>query len=184
MSNNLCEAPMKRRIRVTSLTPRGFAYLGTDMIKPRWFKVEPVLETSIFLIISKRRYGMKAEGSPAEDLSRMKSKSISCKSLWLLGYKPCSSGEGATGVKITGRIHKTSYPELGCSGNLNPSETVHLVNTGTSYFDGMDMNNHAHSIGLAAVDVKYEGRNSRSSLSEGKPRTWRRAVASCRSERK
>ncbi len=155
-----------------------------DRIKPRWFEVESVLETPIFPIISKRRYGMKAEGNPAEDLSRMKSNKDVCEGFWLLGYKPRSSAEGATGVKITGPIHKTSYPGLGCSGNLNPSETVHLVNTGTSYFHGMDTKDYLHSIGLAAVDVKYEGRNSRSSLSGGKPRTWQRAVASCRSERK
>ena len=38
------------------------------------------------------------------------------------------------------------------------------------------------STGLAAIEVKHEGRNSRSSRNGGKPRTWRRAVAGCKSE--
>ena len=51
------------------------------------------------------------------------------------------------------QIHKDSYPELGCSGDLNPTVTVHLVNVGTSCLGG--------NTGLAAVDVRHGGRESR-----------------------
>ena len=72
---------------------------------------------------------------------------------------------------MTGQIHKTCYPELGCSGNLNSSGTVYLVNVGTSCLGG--------NTEPAAVDVRHGGRNSHSSLRYGKHITWRRAVASC-----
>ena len=68
------------------------------------------------------------------------------------------------------QIHKDSHPELGCSRILNSTVTVYFVNVGTSCL--------GHMTGLAAVDVRYEGRKSRSSLSVGKPHTWRRALAS------
>ena len=70
---------------------------------------------------------------------------------------------------MTGQIHKTCHPDMGCSGNLNSSGTVHLVNVGTSCLGG--------NTGPAAVDVRHGGRNGHSSLSEGKPRAWRRVVA-------
>jgi hypothetical protein len=89
-----------------------------------------------------------------------------------MGYKPSASIEGATSEKIRGQIHKASYPELGCSGDLNLTVTVHSVNVGTSCLGG--------NTGLAAVDVRHEGRESRSSLSGGKLRTWRRTLASCK----
>jgi hypothetical protein len=69
-----------------------------------------------------------------------------------------------------GNQNKTFHPDLGCSGSLSPTVTVHFVNVGTSYPGRMT--------GLAAADVGYEGRDSRSSLSGGKLHTWRRAVAS------
>ena len=72
---------------------------------------------------------------------------------------------------MMGQIHKTCHPELGCSGNLNPIETVHLVNVGTLCI--------GRRTGPAAVEVIYGGRNSRSSLRYGKHITWRRAVAGC-----
>ncbi|MHA2302972.1 MAG: hypothetical protein ACXACD_18655 [Candidatus Thorarchaeota archaeon] len=59
---------------------------------------------------------------------------------------------------------------LGCSGSLNSTVTVHLVNVGTSYL--------GRKTGLAAVDVRYGGREDRSSRSRGKPDTWRRILAS------
>ncbi len=66
--------------------------------------------------------------------------------------------------------NKTYHPDMGCSGSLNPTVTVHLVNVGTSCLGG--------NTGLAGVDVRHEGRESRSSLSQGKPDTWRRTLAS------
>jgi hypothetical protein len=78
--------------------------------------------------------------------------------------------------QIKGDLNKTYHPELGCSGSLNPSETVYLVNVGTSHL--------GCKTGLAATDVGCEGRNSRSSLRYGKHITWRRAVASRKSDRK
>ena len=68
------------------------------------------------------------------------------------------------------QINKDSHPELGCSGSLNPSETVYLMNVGTPCF--------GRKTGLAAVDEKYGGRRSRISLSQGKPDTWRRTLVS------
>ena len=62
------------------------------------------------------------------------------------------------------QIYKDSHPELGCSRILNPTVTVYFVNVGTSCLGLMT--------GLAAVDVRHEGRKSRSSLSQGKPDTW------------
>jgi len=84
--------------------------------------------------------------------------------------KPSTSGEGARSEKMAGQIHKTCHPELGCSGSLSPTVTVHFVNVGTSYLGG--------NTGLAAVDVRYGGRESRSSLSRGNLCTWRRTLAS------
>lgn len=74
-----------------------------------------------------------------------------------MGYKPCSSIEGATSEKIGDQTNEDFYPELGCSGDLNPTDTVHSVNVGTSCF--------GRETGLAEVDVKHEGREIRSSLS-------------------
>ena len=130
-SKNLCEAWVERRIRDTSQSPGWFAYLWLGKATSA---KESMFDVSIATIISKRRYGMKAEGNPVFHLDRMKSILFSCESLWLIGYKPCSSAEGATCGKITGQIHKACYPELECSGNLNPSGTVHLVNVGISCF--------------------------------------------------
>jgi len=62
---------------------------------------------------------------------------------------------------------------LGCSGSLNPTVTVHLVNVGTLCL--------GRKTGLAAVDVRHGGRESRSSLSQGKPDTWRRTLADVKS---
>ncbi len=92
------------------------------------------------------------------------------------GYKPCSSTEGARSEKMTGQIHKTCHPELGCSGNLNSSGTVYLVNVGTSCI--------GPRTGLAAADVMHGGRKNRSSRSGGKLRTWRRILASREFQRK
>ncbi len=75
--------------------------------------------------------------------------------------------------QIKGDLNKTYHPELGCSGSLNPSETVYLVNVGTSHL--------GCKTGLAATDVKYEGRKSRSSLRCGKHTTWRRTLVSRKS---
>jgi hypothetical protein len=35
---------------------------------------------------------------------------------------------------MNSQIHKTIHPELGCSGDLNLTDTVHPVNVGTSCF--------------------------------------------------
>jgi hypothetical protein len=81
---------------------------------------------------------------------------------------------------MTGQIrkilNKTCHPDMGCSGNLNSSGTVYLVNVGTSY-PGL-------RAGLAAVEVGYGGRESRSSLSRGKLCAWRRTLASRKFQRK
>ena len=77
---------------------------------------------------------------------------------------------------MRGQIHKTSHPDMGCSGNLSPTETVHLVNVGTSCI-GL-------TTGLAAVEVICGGRENRSSQSGGKLRTWQRILASRGSQRK
>jgi hypothetical protein len=72
------------------------------------------------------------------------------------------------------RIHKDFHPELGCSGNLNLTRTVHSVNVGTSYL--------CRKTGLAATDVRCEGRETRSSLSQIRSGTWRRGQANCYSK--
>ena len=64
MSDKLCEAWVKRRIRNTSQLPRWFAYLWLDMAKPRLCEVESVLEVSLPETTSKRRYGVEMEGNP------------------------------------------------------------------------------------------------------------------------
>ena len=64
MSNKLCEAWVERRIRDTSQLPRWFAYLWLDMVNPKLCEGESVFEISIPESISKRRYGMQAEGNP------------------------------------------------------------------------------------------------------------------------
>ena len=51
-----------------------------------------------------------------------------------IGYKLCASIEGVTNEKIRDQTHKDSYPELGCSGDLNLTDTVQPVNVGTSCF--------------------------------------------------
>ena len=100
----------------------------------------------------------------------MKSNREACECLWLRGCKPCTSAEGVKNEKIGDQIYKDFYPELGCSGNLSPTETVHLVNVGTSCI--------GRRTGLAAADVIHGGRENRSSLRAGKPSTWRRTLAS------
>jgi len=75
-----------------------------------------------------------------------------------------------------GNQNKTFYPDLGCSGNLSSTVTVHLVNVGTLCL--------GHLAGLAATNVGRRGRKSRSSLSQGKPDTWRRTLASRKFQRK
>jgi len=151
-SNNLCEAWVKRRVRDTSQLPRRLAYLWLDMVTPRLCKGESVFEASIFATISKRRYGMETEGNPIGHCDRMKSKFVRCECLWLPGYKPSTSVGGVRSEKMRDQIHKDSYPELGCSGDLNPTVTVHLVNVGTSCLGG--------NTGPAAVDVRHGGRES------------------------
>ena len=71
---------------------------------------------------------------------------------------------------MKGQIHKTFHPELACSGDLNLTVTVYLVNVGTSSI--------GRTTGLTAVDVIGEGRVSRSSRRYGKHTTWRRTLAS------
>lgn len=102
----------------------------------------------------------------------MKSSSHLCKSFWLLGYKPCSSVEGVRNEKMKNQIHKDFHPDMGCSGSLNPTVTVNLVNVGTSCL-GL-------RTGLTAIEVRHEGRESRSSRNQGKPDTWRRTQADVR----
>jgi hypothetical protein len=34
--------------------------------------------------------------------------------------------------KMIGQIHKSFHPDMGCSGSLPSTATVHLVNVGTS----------------------------------------------------
>ena len=74
MSKNLCEAPRTMQIRSTPQLPRRSANLWSDMDTPRLCEEESVLEISRALTISKRRYGMEAEGSPISEIDRMKSK--------------------------------------------------------------------------------------------------------------
>jgi len=171
MSNNLCEVPMKRSIRDrTSIVLKKVGLPETDMVKSKLCEIESVLETSILEGISKRRYGVQMEGNPQAMDMGMKSSCLTCECLWLSEYKSSTSIEGARSEKTRDQIHKDSCPELGCSGNLSLVVTVHPVNVGTLLSGLMT--------GLAAVDVESRGRNSRSSLGEGKPRTWRRAVVS------
>jgi hypothetical protein len=80
--------------------------------------------------------------------------------------------DGARSAKMERQIWETRIrlsTLLGCSGSLTPTETVHLVNVGTPYL-GL-------KTGLAAVEVRYGGRENRSSPSRGKPGTWRRILA-------
>lgn len=106
----------------------------------------------------------------------MKSEYFERECLWLLGYKPSTSVEGVRNDKMRDQIHKDFHPELGCSGGLNLTDTVYLVNVGTSCL--------GRKTGLAATDVRYEGRSSRSSLRYGKHATWRRTIASRKFRRK
>lgn len=171
MSNNLCEVPMKRSIRGrTSIVPKKVGLPETDMVKSKLCEIESVYETSLMFGISKRRYGVQMEGNPQAANMWMKSSPPTYECLWLSEYKSCTSIEGVRDEKTRDQIHKDSCPELGCSGNLSLVVTVHPVNVGT-LFSGL-------MTGLAAVDVENRGRNSRISLSGGKPRTWRRAVVS------
>ncbi len=171
MSNNLCEVPMKRSIRGnTSNAPNKVGLPETNMVNPKLCEDESVYETSILDSISKRRYGIQMGGNPQPEQMGMKSSHCPCKCLWLSEYKPSTSIEGARSAKTGDQIHKDSCPELGCSGDLS-FVVVHPVNVGTSCF--------GRETGLAAVDVKHEGRSSRSSRSKGKPCTWRRTTANC-----
>ena len=177
MSDNLCEALMKMPIRAERRTaPRWSANLWLNMANPRLCEDESMCEASKCRPISKRRYGMEAEGSPYDRCRRTKSITCLCKCLWLLGYKLSTSAEGAESEKMIGQTHKTYHPDLGRSGSLSSTETVRFVNVGISCLGG--------NTGLAAVDVRHGGRESRSSLSQGKPGTWRRTLASCKSGRK
>lgn len=172
MSNKLCEAPRIRQIRSQcQRLPRWSAYLWSGKVKLRSCEVESVLDGSICLMISKWQYGSKMEGSWNNLSVSAKSNLSPCECLWLEGYKPSTSIEGATSEKIVSQKHKTSYPELGCSGGLNLTDTVHPVNVGTSCF--------GRKAGLAAVEAKHEGREIRSSLSQIRSGTWRRNLASC-----
>jgi hypothetical protein len=171
MSKKLCEAPRKMSIRDTSQLPRRSANLWSGMVNPRLCEGESVRETSIYNGISKRRYGMQMEGNSTATPRRVKSSVLLYECLWLFGYKPSTSIEGARSAKIGDQIHKVTYPVTGCSGDLNLTVTVHHVNVGTSCF-GL-------RAGLAAVDVKHEGRESRSSQGCGKHTTRRRTQASC-----
>lgn len=170
MSKNLCEALRKTQIRSTSQLPRGSANLWSDMVNPRSCEDESVLETSTSMSTSKRRYGVEVEGNPEAQFIGVKSDDELRRCLWLLGYKPSTSIEGARSEKMRDQTHKDSHPGLGCSGSLNPTVTVHLVNVGTPYLGYMT--------GLAAADVRCGGRESRSSLRYGKHTTWRRTLAS------
>ena len=82
-----------------------------------------------------------------------------------LGYKPSTSAGGARSEKMVGQIgddpirdnlNKTHHPDMGCSGDLSPTVTVHSVNVGTSC--------PGCKTGLAAADVGRGGRSSHSSL--------------------
>jgi hypothetical protein len=90
-----------------------------------------------------------------------------------MGYKLSTSAGGVRSEKmerqIRDNLNKTLHPGMGCSGGLSPTVTVHFVNVGTSCLGG--------NTGLAAVDVRHEGRESRSSLRYGKHTTWRRTLA-------
>ena len=134
MSEKPCEVSMKMQIRSQRRRlPRWSANLWSNKVTSRLCETEPVLETSSALSISKRRYGMETKGSFSPVMREMKSKHSSCECLWLLGYKSSTFVEGARSGKMAGQIHKACHP-LGCSGNLNPTVTVHPVNVGTSCF--------------------------------------------------
>ena len=130
-----------------------------------------MFESSKSMLISKRQYGMKMGGNPNLFELDEKRDSFAQKPLTNGIYKSCSSIEGAMSEKIGDQIHKDSYPELGCSGDLNPTVTVHSMNVGTSCF--------GYITGLAEVDVKHEGREICSSLSQIGTGTRRRNLASC-----
>jgi hypothetical protein len=176
MSNKLCEALMKRQIRSQCRRlSRGSAYLWSGMVKPRLCEVESVFETSISPFTSKRQYGVQIEGNPILIRDRMKSTSCyGTNTSSYMGIKPSASIEGARSEKMGDQIHKDSYPELGCSGDLNLTGTVHSVNVGTSRL--------GRKTGLAATEVRREGREIRSSLGYGKHTTRRRNLASCSPE--
>jgi hypothetical protein len=172
MSDKPCEALRIRQIRsLCRGLPRRSAYLWSGMVKPRLCEVESVFESSILWSTSKRQYGVEVEGSWMFSKVPAKSILITCEHLWLEGYKSSASTEGATGEKMNSQIHKTIHLELGCSGDLNLTGTVHPVNVGTSC-SGL-------WTGLAAVEVEHEGREIRSSLSQIRSGTWRRNLASC-----
>jgi hypothetical protein len=105
------------------------------MVKLRLCEVESVFESSILLTTSKRQYGVEVEGNPVVHSDWVKSISDNdTNTSSYLGYKPSASTEGVTNVKMGVQTHKDSHPELGCSGDLNPTDTVHSVNVGTSCF--------------------------------------------------
>ena len=131
-----------------------------------------MFESSKVSTIPKRQYGMEMEGNPKWLKIWMKRQvTVMPNTYSYLGYKPSASAEGATSEKMKDQIHKDFHPELGCSGDLNLTGTVHSVNVGTSCL--------GRKTGLAATDVRCEGRESRSSRSQGKLDTWRRTLASC-----
>ena len=133
MSNKLYEALGIRRIRsLCRGLPRWSAYLWSGMVKPRLCKVESVYESSIPQSTSKRQYGVEVEGNPK--FTSVWVKCTGADTSGYLGYKSSASTEGAACVKMGDQIHKDSYPELGCSGDLNLTDTVHSVNVGTSCF--------------------------------------------------
>ena len=140
------------------------------MVKPRLCEVECVCESSLLTSTSKRQYGVEVGGNPAFLVGCVKSTLVDgANTSGYMGCKPCAFAGGATSDKMKDQIHKDFHPDMGCSGSLNPTGTVHSVNVGTSYL--------GHRTGLAATDVRYEGRESCSSLSQGKPDTWRRTLA-------
>ena len=173
MSDKPCEALRIRWIRSQCRRlPRWSAYLWSGMVKPRSCEVESVFESSLLTSTSKRQYGVEVGGNPAFLTGWMKSMlADSANTSGYMGCKPCASTEGATGEKMISQIHKTFYPDLGCSGDLNLTVTVHPVNVGTSCL--------GRKTGLAATDVRCEGREIRSSLSQIRSGTWRRNLASC-----
>jgi hypothetical protein len=172
MSNKPCEALRIRQIRSQCRRlPRWSAYLWSGMVKPRSCEVESVFEGSKSQNTLKRQYRVEMEGNWKVLRIPVKSEIHLHKCLWLVGYKSCTSIGGATGERIGDQINKDSYPETGCSGDLNLTDTVHPVNVGTSYL--------GRKTGLAATEVGYEGREIRSSLSQIRSGTWRRNLASC-----
>lgn len=173
MSNKLCEVPMKRSIRgKRQMHPRGSAYLRRIWSIRSCVRMNPCMKPHYIIVSQKWRYGMQAKGNPLVLSKRAKSSASLCECLWLSEYKLSTFAEGARSVKTGDQIHKDSCPDLGCSGDLS-FVVVHPVNVGTSCF--------GRKTGLAAVDVKHEGRSSRSSRSEGKPRTWRRTTVNRKS---